>query len=232
MLDLTLFRADKGGDHFLVRESQHRRRADESIVDAILAADARWRTLQHNLEEARAAQSRARARMKPKKAKGAVDVGASASCATPVEQNEGPLPTRAELTALGADIAAAERAAHDSQAELQSMLLRVGCLVHEYAPLEPVRHTGAVPPADELRRRLLSSGLAEAVGGGSGGGGGGGGGGSASGERLWRACGAGLQLQHAWLAHSLGFVAARGFALHSAPLQPSAERLSKLDKMR
>jgi hypothetical protein len=43
MLDINLFREDKGGDPELVRESQRRRFADVGLVDKVLEYDAEWR---------------------------------------------------------------------------------------------------------------------------------------------------------------------------------------------
>ncbi|KAM6454483.1 serine--tRNA ligase, cytoplasmic [Liasis olivaceus] len=43
VLDLDLFRADKGGDPELVRETQLKRFKDPALVDALVAADGAWR---------------------------------------------------------------------------------------------------------------------------------------------------------------------------------------------
>jgi seryl-tRNA synthetase len=43
MLDINLFRADKGGDPEIVRESQRKRFADVSLVDQVVALDEEWR---------------------------------------------------------------------------------------------------------------------------------------------------------------------------------------------
>ncbi|KAH9617486.1 hypothetical protein KSS87_004385 [Heliosperma pusillum] len=43
MLDINLFRADKGGNPELIRESQRRRFKDVAIVDEIIALDLEWR---------------------------------------------------------------------------------------------------------------------------------------------------------------------------------------------
>ena len=43
MLDIELFRADKGGNPELVRESQRRRFADVTLVDKVIEADNVWR---------------------------------------------------------------------------------------------------------------------------------------------------------------------------------------------
>lgn len=47
MLDINLFRTEKGGDPEIVRESQRRRFADVSLVDKVIALDAQWRDGQY-----------------------------------------------------------------------------------------------------------------------------------------------------------------------------------------
>lgn len=46
MLDINLFRVEKGGNPDLVRESQRRRFADEGVVDEIIRLDEGWRKVQ------------------------------------------------------------------------------------------------------------------------------------------------------------------------------------------
>ncbi|KAK9691877.1 hypothetical protein RND81_09G226100 [Saponaria officinalis] len=53
MLDINLFRADKGGNPELIRESQRRRFKDVAIVDEIIALDKEWRRVQFELESLR-----------------------------------------------------------------------------------------------------------------------------------------------------------------------------------
>ena len=43
MLDINLFREDKGGNPEIIRESQRRRFADVAIVDEIIRLDQEWR---------------------------------------------------------------------------------------------------------------------------------------------------------------------------------------------
>lgn len=43
VLDLDLFRTDKGGDPEIVRESQRKRFKDVTLVDKLVAADTEWR---------------------------------------------------------------------------------------------------------------------------------------------------------------------------------------------
>ena len=43
VLDIELFRADKGGDPDKIRENQRKRFKDVSYVDKVVEADTRWR---------------------------------------------------------------------------------------------------------------------------------------------------------------------------------------------
>lgn len=43
VLDLDLFRTDKGGDPELVRETQRKRFKDVTLVDKLISADTEWR---------------------------------------------------------------------------------------------------------------------------------------------------------------------------------------------
>lgn len=43
VLDLDLFRTDKGGDPEKIRENQSKRYKDTKLVDEIVAADTKWR---------------------------------------------------------------------------------------------------------------------------------------------------------------------------------------------
>ena len=198
MLDINLFRPHQGGDIEMLRESQRRRIADVALIDEVVAVDAEWRRLQHDLDCTRKAQAERKRQARPKPEPDAGDP---------------PRPTRSELAALGSAVADAERAAHTAQVELQSLLLRVGNIVHEHAPCASKGHE---VPTDTLRRQLITLDLAES---------------SPRSSDNWRARGPGLLLQHAWLASAMSFVAARGFEVLAEPLRVEADRLSKLAKL-
>uniref|UniRef100_A0A2N9EUZ9 serine--tRNA ligase n=1 Tax=Fagus sylvatica TaxID=28930 RepID=A0A2N9EUZ9_FAGSY len=53
MLDINLFRVEKGGNPEIIRESQRRRFANVDIVDEIIAIDKQWRQLLFELENLR-----------------------------------------------------------------------------------------------------------------------------------------------------------------------------------
>ena len=218
VLDLLNFRTHEGGEPEDVRESQRRRGADVGLVDAVIAADVLWRRLQHVETAARAALTQAKRSLRPPAATAAD--GTATAAETPAAP---PPPTRDELAVLSRNVADAGAAAQAAQSELQSLLLRIGNLVHEDAPSGCALETPlqlAVSPAIALRR-LVADGLAEelpACAGGKGG-------------VAWRASGMGMLLQHQWVAHALRMVATRGFVPLATPLHPPAHRLSKLAKL-
>ncbi|XP_062144854.1 serine--tRNA ligase [Alnus glutinosa] len=53
MLDINLFRVEKGGNPDLIRESQRRRFAKVELVDEVIKIDKEWRQLQFELENLR-----------------------------------------------------------------------------------------------------------------------------------------------------------------------------------
>merc|ERR1711939_1081063 len=56
VLDINLFRKEKGGDPELIKESQRRRFKPVEIVDEITALDEEWRKLQFQVDEVKKAQ--------------------------------------------------------------------------------------------------------------------------------------------------------------------------------
>jgi len=49
VLDIELFRADKGGDPEKIRESQRKRFKDVTLVDKVVEVDTRWRKCEYML---------------------------------------------------------------------------------------------------------------------------------------------------------------------------------------
>lgn len=50
VLDLDLFRADKGGNPDKIRDNQRKRFKDVGLVDTVVAKDATWRQLRHKAD--------------------------------------------------------------------------------------------------------------------------------------------------------------------------------------
>ena len=53
MLDIDLFRVDRGGNPDIVRESQRRRHKDVSLVDKVIELDTEWRSTRGGLDNAK-----------------------------------------------------------------------------------------------------------------------------------------------------------------------------------
>ncbi|RZC81394.1 hypothetical protein C5167_043970 [Papaver somniferum] len=53
MLDINLFRVDKGGNPEIIRESQRRRFASVELVDEVICLDKEWRQRQFELDNLR-----------------------------------------------------------------------------------------------------------------------------------------------------------------------------------
>lgn len=70
MLDINLFREDRGGNPELVRESQRRRYKDVGLVDAVLALDKDWRAVRYDLDCVAQERNTLNAEMKDIKIKG------------------------------------------------------------------------------------------------------------------------------------------------------------------
>ena len=51
MLDINLFREEKGNDPEIIRESQRRRFADVDLVDEVINLDKEWRQRKYNSED-------------------------------------------------------------------------------------------------------------------------------------------------------------------------------------
>eukprot|EP00177_Eucheuma_denticulatum_P008311 GFKZ01015120.1.p1 GENE.GFKZ01015120.1~~GFKZ01015120.1.p1 ORF type:complete len:465 (-),score=75.84 GFKZ01015120.1:1194-2588(-) len=70
MLDINIFREDRGGDPNLVRESQRRRFADITVVDSVLEWDREWRTVRYELDNISKQRNKLNAELKEIKMKG------------------------------------------------------------------------------------------------------------------------------------------------------------------
>lgn len=58
VLDLDLFRADKGGDPDLIRETQKNRFKDPGLVDRLVKADGEWRRCEYRMAPSEAPRQR------------------------------------------------------------------------------------------------------------------------------------------------------------------------------
>ena len=177
MLDIVLFRT---GEEAALRESQRRRGADPGLIDQVIAADAIWRQSQARTVGARTGVARARKAMR---------TGATASALETVQ-------------ALSREAVEAEASELRHRLELQRLMLCVGNLVHEDAPVSD----GGTTAAKSSPRAAPSVAY------------------PAPSSTTWE------RRQDAWLAHALRFVQARGFHLTATPLALDSGRMSKLDR--
>ena len=165
MLDINGFRVEYGGNPEVMRESQRRREADETLVDKVVESDSAWRiaghtlqTLQGELSKAKAAAHAARKEQQLDEAKRLLD----------------------RVKALSVETAAAAGVEATSHLDARRDLAAVSNLVHEHAPVRADEEELRARPAGlhAAARRLIDAGLAEACGSGS-----------------WRPAGRGLLLQ-------------------------------------
>lgn len=114
MLDINLFRVDKGGNPEIIRESQRRRGKPVEIVDEIIALDREWVKLRFDVDQfnkdSKALQMQIAERMKAK-----------ADAKDLIEQREAVLKNRESF----------EKAMNDKEAELKVKLCNMGNLVHD-----------------------------------------------------------------------------------------------------
>ncbi|CAN6449454.1 unnamed protein product [Victoria cruziana] len=117
MLDINLFREDKGNDPERIRESQRRRFADVEIVDEIIRLDKEWRQRQFELENLRKDFNRINKEVARLKISG----GDAAEMIKSTDENK-------QLTAKK------EIEVQEVRAELFAKLETIGNLVHDSVP--------------------------------------------------------------------------------------------------
>jgi hypothetical protein len=147
MLDIGLFRSHAWGDPRIVRESQRRRRADEGLVNTVVALDAEWRRLTVELQDLsrevndghRQFKRRGGGASAAERGTSAAEGGASAaergasaadggtSAAEGGNERERIRALKASIRELAAWVGAKED-------ELKKALLQVGNVVHQDAP--------------------------------------------------------------------------------------------------
>jgi len=200
MLDINLFRAEKGGNPELVRESQRRRFENEEVVDEVIAADGEWRRAQYKLDEERKVLNALQKRIKELfKAK---------------EDASGLL---AEKGTIEARIAAASVVVGEKEAARDALLGGIGNLVADSAPVDnsednnSVERTwGETGEAPGKRRNHVD--LLHMIGGveykrGT----------AVAGNRGYFLKGPGARLNMALATYGVQFLAARGFTAMQTP---------------
>jgi len=118
MLDINLFRVEKGGNPDLVRESQRRRYAPVEAVDKVIALDTTWRDARFELDNLN------RDYNKINKEVGKLKV-ANADASGPI----------AECQAIEEKIFVAKAAEAEAEAAVNTELRKIGNLVHDSVPI-------------------------------------------------------------------------------------------------
>lgn len=129
MLDINLFRKDRGGNPELVRESQRRRFKDVGLVDQVLELDAEWRKVRYELDTISKTRNHLNSQLKEIKMKArnpetAIDPDGS---------------KEAEIKDKKAGLAETEVHYKDRVADVEkerdAVLKRIGNLIHESVPV-------------------------------------------------------------------------------------------------
>lgn len=146
MLDINLFRTEKGGNPDLVRESQRRRFKDEKLVDKVIELDNVWRKAEHAKVQLKKIGNECSkivgAKMKAKEALGDAELPDNiANCEDFTTLDSATLTSLsvAQLKELSKQVsvqsARKEKEAEEADAERLKTLLLIGNIVHESVPV-------------------------------------------------------------------------------------------------
>jgi seryl-tRNA synthetase len=208
VLDINLFRKEKGGDPDLIRESQRRRFKPVEIVDEIIALDEEWRKLQFQVDEVKKAQRNL-----------SKEIGALYK-AKKAEEGDALKPKMAQLKKEEEE---AEEKCKAVKELLDKKLNLVGNLVHESVPVSKdeannglVTEWGEFKFKEDARRHhheLLSmiDGYEPERGV------------KVAGHRAYFLKGVGVRLNQALIAYGTDFLMKRGYTALSTPLFKNKE---------
>ncbi|KAL3838171.1 hypothetical protein ACJIZ3_022762 [Penstemon smallii] len=127
MLDINLFREEKGGNPEKVRESQRRRFANVDLVDEVIQLDKIWRQRQFELDSLRTDKNRISKEIGRLKISG----GDASGMVAATEENK-------ELTANK------EAEVQEALSAVQSRLAIIGNLVHDSVPVDKDEENNAI----------------------------------------------------------------------------------------
>ncbi|KAJ9507219.1 hypothetical protein QJQ45_004780 [Haematococcus lacustris] len=213
VLDINLFRADKGGDLDLIRASQRKRFADEKLVDRVAALDDQWRKAKY-------------ARDQLSKQLNAI----SKQLALHHKAGKNVAEDQAVARRLKTELEQANQQAGRLQAQRDSALQAVGNLVHHSVPHHrdeahnQVISTGGPPPRTrgpeaallghaELLQRLDLADLEAGA--------------AAAGSRAYFLLNEGVLLNQALIAYGLHFMTQRGWTPVQTPFWLKAEVMAR-----
>lgn len=129
MLDLNLFREDRGGNPELVRESERRRFRDGSNVDKVLELDAEWRTVRYELDNISKTRNQLNAQMKEIKMK----ARKPETSIDPDGSKEAKI--KEEKASLTARETVCKELVLEVEKKRENVLKKVGNLIHESVPV-------------------------------------------------------------------------------------------------
>lgn len=129
MLDINLFREDRGGNPELVRESQRRRFKDEKLVDQVLQLDSEWRSARYSLDNISKKKNELNAKMK--------EIKTAARNSQSAIDPDGKLED--EIRAAKKDLADEETELKERvitvETERDAILKKIGNLIHHTVPV-------------------------------------------------------------------------------------------------
>lgn len=224
MLDINLFREDRGGNPNRVRESQRRRFKDVDLVDKVLEWDKKWRNVRYQLDCIAKKRNELNAEMKEIKIKGRKP-----------ETNIDPDGTKeAAIKEEKAKLAEEETKQKETmtvvEKERDSVLKMIGNVIHETVPVEKDEEHNRVErvwPDSGERLKAPGKGLthvdllhmidgveyARGV--------------STAGSRGYFLKGPGVMLNMALMQYALRFLGARGFVAMQPPYFMEKEQMAK-----
>lgn len=156
MLDINIFREDRGGDPNIVRESQRRRYADVSLVDRVLEWDGEWRKVRYDLDCISRKRNELNAQLKDIKMK----VRNPGTNVDPDGTREAAI--KDEKAALAEEETSKKDRLITVERERDAVLKMIGNLIHHTVPVnrdEEHNRVERVWPESGERSRALGKGL-------------------------------------------------------------------------
>lgn len=224
MLDINIFREDRGGNSELVRESQRRRFKDVTLVDQVIKWDGEWRTVRYELDCISKKRNELNAEMKEIKMKGRkpetnIDPDGTKEAAV----KEAKIELAADETERKERLAGIEK-------ERDVVLKMIGNLLHHTVPVEQDEEHNRVErlfPASGERPKAPGKGLthvdllhmidgveyARGV--------------STAGSRGYFLKGPGVMLNFALIHYALKFLTGRGYTAIQPPYFMEKEQMAK-----
>lgn len=129
MLDINLFREDRGGNPEIVRESQRRRFKDVTLVDKVLELDEQWRTVRYELDNLSKRRNELNNAMKEIKIK----ARKPETAIDPDGSKERTI--KADKEALAVEEAACKERVAQVEKDRDVVLKKIGNLVHHTVPV-------------------------------------------------------------------------------------------------